>query len=53
VRALRVEKISGLCVVTDASASRLPQARQSGAKSKAAGGNNSKKPKRRARKSAS
>jgi hypothetical protein len=47
MRALRVEKISGLCVITEHAARLLPPAKN--AQGKAAAVHNSKRPKRRAK----
>jgi hypothetical protein len=47
VRRLRAERISGLCVITEHAASRLPPAKIE--KGKAGGGDNSKRPKRNAK----
>jgi hypothetical protein len=47
---LRVERVSGLCVVTDAAASRLPSPKQAAGKARAA---DDKKPRRSRKKIAS
>ena len=50
VRGLRAERVSGLCVITERAASRLPPAKIG--KGKAGGGDDSKRPKRNAKKRA-
>jgi hypothetical protein len=50
MRRLRGEKVSGLCVITEHAASRLPPAKTG--KGREGGGNNSKRPKRAAKKRA-
>jgi hypothetical protein len=49
VRRLRAEKLSGLCVITEHAASRLPPARKNEGGA-AAGSDNSKRPRRPAKK---
>lgn len=51
VRSLRAERVSGLCVITEHAASRLPPAKNGKGKA-AGGGDNSKRPKRGAKKKA-
>jgi len=50
VRALRAERLSGLCVITESAASRLPPAKTG--KGKTGGGEDAKRPKRGAKKGA-
>ncbi len=47
VRSLRAERVSGLCVITEHAASRLPSAKNG--KGKTGGGDDSKRPKRNAK----